>query len=60
MSNQLQAKVEQQLVDFPGALEAVEGCFDHFTKPFAGLESHYKQQNFFRGEVWSSSKYSNL
>ena len=45
---QMQAKVEQQLVDFPQALELVQGCFDPFTTPFSGLESHYKQQKFFQ------------
>ena len=40
--------MEQQLVDMPEALEAVQGCFDHFTKPFTGLESHYKQKKFFQ------------
>ena len=44
----MQAILEQRLVDFPEALEAVEGCFDHFMKPFTGLESHHKQQKFFR------------
>ena len=34
--------MEQQVVDMPEALEAIQGCFDHFTKPFTSLESHYK------------------
>lgn len=40
--------MEQQLVDMPEALEAIQGCFDHLTKPFTGLESHYKQKKFFQ------------
>ena len=45
---QMQTQLEQQLSGCPEAVVVVQSCCNEFTMPFTGLETHHKQQKFYR------------